>query len=61
MAEECQAINIVFNGPPGRDGAEFVEVELDNGNSVNIGEWIQQGNYWKLRITSLPIKEEGEK
>jgi hypothetical protein len=55
-----EAINIVLNGPPGHDGSEFVEAELDNGESVNVGEWIQRGNYWVLRITSLPVKEKGE-
>jgi len=51
-------INIIFDGPPGKDSPRFVEVELDNGESIKIGEWIQQGNYWALRITELPTNKE---
>lgn len=49
-----KAINIVFDGPPGHDAPKFVEIETDNGKSINIGKWIQDGNYWKLRISELP-------
>ena len=49
-----KAINIIFDGPPGHDSGRFVEVETDDGKSINAGEWIQDGNYWKLRITELP-------
>ena len=52
------AINIVFDGPPGLEAGRFVDVELDNGESINAGEWIQRRNYWMLRITSLPTKKE---
>ena len=47
-------INILFDGPPGKDAGRFVEVETDDGKSINAGEWIQKGNYWALRITELP-------
>jgi hypothetical protein len=49
-----QAINIIFDGPPGPDRAGFVEVETDDGKSINAGKWIPDGNFWKLRITELP-------
>ena len=46
-----QAINIVFDGPPGKEAGRFVEVELDNGQSVSIGEWIKRyDGHWALRI-----------
>lgn len=55
-----KAINIIFDGPPWPvsgtigDGA-FVEVETDEGNSIAVGEWIEQSDgYWALRITELP-------
>ena len=47
-------INILFDGPPGHDSGRFVEVETDDGRSINVGEWIQRGNYWVLRIPALP-------
>ncbi len=47
-------INIIFDGPPGHDAPRFVEVETDDGKSIGIGEWIQKGNHWALRITELP-------
>ena len=49
-----QPINILFDGPPSHVSGRFVEVETDDGKSINIGEWIQKGNYWALRITKLP-------
>ena len=46
-----QPINILFDGPPSR----FVEVETDDGESINVGEWIERNDgLWSLRITSLP-------
>ena len=50
-----QPINIIFDGPPGPDGAQFVEVETDDGKSINVGEWIERDDgLWALRITKLP-------
>lgn len=50
-----QAINIVFDGPPGPEAGRFVEVETDDGASINIGEWVERPDgYWALRITELP-------
>jgi len=37
--------------------SNFVEVELDDGKSINAGEWIRRGKYWILRITSLPKED----
>jgi len=55
-----KAINIIFDGPPGRDAPAFVEVETDDGESIRIGEWVQKGNHWALRITKLPLTEEDQ-
>ena len=50
-----QAINVIFDGPPSHESGRFVEVELDNGRSVNVGEWIERDDgLWALRITKLP-------
>ena len=51
-----QPINIVFDGPPGPVAGRFVEVETDDGKSINAGEWIHKGDCWVLRITELPKK-----
>jgi hypothetical protein len=53
-----KAINIIFDGPPSHNAPRFIEVETDDGKSINAGEWIQYGNYWKLRITELPKEVE---
>ena len=45
-----KAINIVFDWPPGPEAGRFVEVETDDGKSINAGEWHQRGDYWVLRI-----------
>ena len=42
-------INILFDGSEGPI-AEFVDVENDDGESINIGEWNKKGNYSVLRI-----------
>ena len=49
------AINIIFDGPPGPESGRFVEVETDDGKSINAGEWIERPDgLWGLRITQLP-------
>jgi hypothetical protein len=54
--DRAEAINILFDGPPGRQSGRFVEVENDDGESINAGEWIQcENGLWALRITALPI------
>ena len=56
----CQAINIIFDGPPGPHAGRFVEVETDAGKSICAGVWIPLGgNFWKLRITELPQAQPG--
>ena len=48
-------INIIFDGPPGPTPGRFLEVETDDGKSINIGEWIErEDGLWALRITELP-------
>lgn len=48
-------INIIFDGPPGAVAGRFVEVETDDGRSINAGEWIERTDgLWALRITNLP-------
>lgn len=50
-----QAINIIFDGSPSHESGRFVEVETDDGKSINAGEWIDKGDgYWVLRIIDLP-------
>jgi len=51
MTSECCAVNIIFDGPPGPEGGRFVEVENDDGKSINYGEWRElEGGCWALRI-----------
>ena len=54
-----EPINIIFDGPPSHEAGRFVEVETDDGKSINAGEWIERPDgFWALRITSLPKKQE---
>lgn len=49
------AINVVFDGPPGPEAGRFVEVETDDGRSINAGNWSERPDgLWSLRITELP-------
>ena len=48
-------INIIFDGPPSHESGRFVEVETDDGKSINVGEWIERSDgLWALRIVELP-------
>jgi hypothetical protein len=50
-----QPINIIFDGAPGPVAGRFVEVETDEGRSINVGEWVERlDGLWALRITELP-------
>jgi hypothetical protein len=52
---KVEAVNIIFDGPPGPEGPRFIEVETDDGRSIRAGEWQErQDGYWALRITNLP-------
>jgi len=54
------AINIIFDGPPGPEGGRFVEVETDDGKSIDAGKWIKRADgLWALRIVSLPNSQAG--
>lgn len=53
----ADAINIVFDGPPSHESGRFVEVELDSGESVGVGEWIErEDGLCSLRITPEDIE-----
>jgi len=57
------AINIIFDGPPGPTtfSGRFIEVETDDGRSINVGEWIERDDgLWALRITELPAEVDSE-
>ena len=46
-----KTVDIVFDGPPGPEAGRFVEVEDENGASINYGEWVErEDGYWVLRI-----------
>ncbi len=46
------AIDIVFDGPPGPAAGRFVEVENCKGESISVGTWVKRDDgYWALRIT----------
>ena len=52
-----QAINIIFDGPPGPEAGRFVEVETDDGKSIKIGEWEERPDgMWALRIDAAEQK-----
>jgi hypothetical protein len=43
-------VDIVFDGPPSHESGRFVEVEDATGASIKLGEWVEKGAYWRLRI-----------
>jgi hypothetical protein len=45
-------IDIVFDGPPDKDGGRLVEIDDASGRSVSIRSWFQRADgCWVLRIT----------
>lgn len=55
-------INIIFDGPPSHESGRFVEVETDDGASINSGEWSErEDGLWSLRITELPAETDAIK
>ena len=60
--ERAEAINVVFDGPPGPTAGRFVEVETDDGRSIRAGEWIKRDDgLWALRIHRHIERSEAEK
>ncbi len=47
-------LDIRFDGPPGHQSGRFVEVEID-GAGVGVGEWVEDGSDWLLRIPSIVV------
>ena len=46
-----QTIFIVFDGPPGNESGHFIEVENAEGQSINVGKWLERPDgYWALAI-----------
>jgi hypothetical protein len=45
-------IDIVFDGPPGPEGGRFIEVEDEQGRSINAGTWVSRPGtpMWVLRL-----------
>jgi hypothetical protein len=44
-------VDIVFTGPPGPEPPGFIEVEDDQGRSIQYGEWIERDDgSWVLRL-----------
>lgn len=44
-------MSVVFDGPPSHESGRFVEVEDDQGHSINAGQWHDRGDgMWELRI-----------
>ena len=53
----ADAINIIIDEKkPMVPGADFIEIETDDGKSICIGKRIPDGNYTKIRITVEDIK-----
>jgi hypothetical protein len=45
-------VDIVFDGPPGPESGQFVEVEDAGGTSIRFGHWIERSDgRWVLRIS----------
>ena len=51
LADELEALHIVFDGPPSHEAGRFVECETPDGRGLNAGEWHERDDgLWELRI-----------
>lgn len=49
-----QRINIIFDGPPGPEAGRFVEVENEEGASINVGDWLKlDSGLWALSLVAV--------
>lgn len=53
-------IDIVLDGPPGPNPGRFVEVEDPRGRSIHVGQWIDRGECWALRIPMSAVAQHNE-
>jgi len=53
---KTETIDIVFDGPPGPESANFVEVENPEGESIKVGEWVErEDGTWALRLERVCV------
>ena len=53
--ERPKEIRLVFDAPPGRDMPTLVEIEDENGRSVDCGDWRERADgYWELVLPAAP-------
>ena len=50
-------IDVVFDGPPSHVSGRFVEVESPANRGVKLGEWVQDGEWWRLRFRPMDFKK----
>jgi hypothetical protein len=48
--DELFTLNIVFQPMPDASNLVFVEVETEDGRSVDVGEWASRGRFDVLRL-----------
>lgn len=49
-----QRLRVIFDGPPGPVAGRFVEVEREDGRSVDAGAWEDMGNgIWALWLNVI--------
>jgi hypothetical protein len=55
--DSVDAVNIIFDDPPGPESGRFIEVENDEGKGIGVGEWKERKDgLWALRI-EMPQSE----
>ncbi len=60
MAYKIATIMVVFDGPPGHQSGRFVEVEDEQGHSINVGEWVERGDGYHALKLQVVIQVEKE-
>ena len=51
--DDRDPVYVIMDGPPGPHPGRFVEVEDEDGNSLNVGEWSKHPTatgLWRLKV-----------
>ena len=50
--DQPAGFQIRFDGPPSHETPRFIEAEDLCGRSIRLGEWVQDGEEWLLRVAA---------
>lgn len=53
-------IQIRFDDAPAHVAGHFVEAEDENGAGISVGEWVEEGDFWLLKIDTENVLSQSQ-